>query len=74
VQLAEKASRLTNDTNPVVLRTLAAAYATNESFDKALETSRRALQFAQEQGNSELTETIRREMSLFEAGLPYHVP
>jgi protein O-mannosyl-transferase len=74
VQLAEKASRLTNDTNPVVLRTLAAAYATNESFDKALETSRRALQFAQEQRNSELTETIRREMSLFEAGLPYHVP
>src|SRR5262245_22445583 len=74
VELAEKASRLTNDTNPVVLRTLAAAYATNESFDKALETSRRALQFAQEQRNSELTETIRREMSLYEAGLPYHVP
>jgi tetratricopeptide (TPR) repeat protein len=74
VELGQKASRLTGDTSPVVLRTLAAAYATNKSFDKALETSRRALQFAQEQRNSELTETIRREMSLYEVGLPYRAP
>jgi tetratricopeptide (TPR) repeat protein len=72
VELAEKASRLTNNTSPVVLRTLAAAYATNKSFDKALETSRRALQSAEEQRNSELAETIRREMSLYEVGMPYH--
>jgi len=72
VELAEKASRLTNDTSPVVLRTLAAAYATNKSFDKAIETSRRALQSAEEQRNSELAETIRREMSLYEVGTPYH--
>ncbi len=74
VELAEEAYRLTGDTSPVVLRTLAAAYATNKSFDKALETSRRALQSAQEQRNSELAETIRREMSLYEVGLPYCPP
>jgi len=74
VELAEEANRLTGDTSPVVLRTLAAAYATNKSFDKALETSRRALQSAQEQRNSELAETIRREMSLYEVGLPYCPP
>jgi tetratricopeptide (TPR) repeat protein len=74
VELAEKAARLTSETNPVILRTLAAAYATNHSFDKAVETSRRALQSAQEQRNSELTETIRREMSLYEVGLPYRTP
>ena len=74
VELAEEANRLTGDTSPVVLRTLAAAYATNKSFDKALETSRRALQSAQEQRNSELAETIRREMSLYEVGLPYCAP
>lgn len=74
VELAEKASRLTGDASPIVLRTLAAAYATDKSFDKALETSRRALQFAQEQRNSELAETIRREMSLYEVGLPYSAP
>jgi protein O-mannosyl-transferase len=71
VELAEKASRLEGNTNPVVLRTLAAAYAANKKFDKALETCRRALQTAQEQRNSELSDTIRREMSLYEVGLPY---
>src|SRR5438445_4856990 len=74
VELAEEATRLTGDTSPVVLRTLAAAYATNKSFDKALETSRRALQSAQQQRNSELAETIRHEMSLYKVGLPYRAP
>lgn len=74
VGLAETASRLTHNTSPVVLRTLAAAYATNKSFDKALEAARRALQFAEEQRNSELADTIRREMSLYEVGQPYHAP
>jgi tetratricopeptide (TPR) repeat protein len=74
VELAEKASRLTHDTNPVVLRTLATAYASNKSFDKALVISRRALQSAEEQRNSELVETIRREMSLYKVGIPYRAP
>ena len=74
VELAEKAARLTHGANPIVLRTLAAAYATNKSFDKALDTSRRALQSAQEQQNSELDEKIRRAISLYEAGMPYRAP
>jgi tetratricopeptide (TPR) repeat protein len=74
VELAKKAYRVTGDTSPVVLRTLAAAYASDRSFDKALETSRRALQSAQDQRNSELAETIRREMSLYKIGLPYRAP
>jgi tetratricopeptide (TPR) repeat protein len=74
VELAEEANRLTAEMSPLVLRTLAAAYASNKNFDKALETSRHALQAAQEGRDSELTETIRREMSLYEAGLPYRAP
>jgi tetratricopeptide (TPR) repeat protein len=74
VELAERAFRLTGDSSPVVLRTLAAAYATNRTFDKALETSRRALRAAQEQRNLELVETIRREMSLYEVGLSDRAP
>ncbi len=74
VELAERASHLTADTNPLVLRTLAAAYANNNSFDKALETSRRALQLAQEQHNLEAAEAIRREMSLYQSGLPCRAP
>jgi tetratricopeptide (TPR) repeat protein len=74
VELAEEANRFTGDTNPFVLQTLAAAYAANKSFDKAVETSRRALQSAEEERNSELAEEIRREISLYEAGLPYRTP
>ena len=68
MELAEKANQLTGGTNPLALRTLAAAYASDKSFDKALEISRRALQFAEEQGNAEAAEKIRREMSLYEVG------
>jgi tetratricopeptide (TPR) repeat protein len=68
LELAQKANQLTGGTNPRALRTLAAAYASNKSLDKALETSRRALQFAQEQHNPEAAEAIRREMSFYEIG------
>jgi tetratricopeptide (TPR) repeat protein len=66
VELAERANHLTEDTNPLVLRTLAAAYASDERFEQAIETSRRALQFAQDQRSPETVEGIRREMSLYE--------
>jgi protein O-mannosyl-transferase len=71
VELAERANHLTGNTNPFVLRTLAAAYASNQRYDNALETSRRALQFAQEQHNAEAEGAIRGEMSLYEKGAPY---
>lgn len=74
VELAEEANRLTGGTSALVLRTLAAAYATNKSFDKAVETSRRALQSAQAARDSGLAEEIRRQMSFYEAGLPYRTP
>jgi len=74
-ELAEKANKLTGGADPLVLRTLAAAYASNKSFDKALETSRRALQLAQEQRNFEAAEAIRRELSRYEVGQqPYQAP
>ena len=68
VELAEKANQFTGGGDPLILRTLAAAYASNKSFDKALETSRRALQYAQEQHNLDAAEAIRREMSRYEVG------
>jgi tetratricopeptide (TPR) repeat protein len=68
VELAERANRLTGDTNPLVLRTLAAAYASIQNRNKALEISRRALQLAQEQHNPEAADAIRREMSFYESG------
>lgn len=72
VELAERANHLTAGTNPFVLRTLAAAYANNQSFPQALETSHRALELAEEQRNPETIEGIRREMSFYESARPYH--
>ncbi len=68
VEVAERANGLTGGTNPLVLRTLAAAYASTQNFNNALETSRRALQLAEEQNNPEAAEAIRREMSFYETG------
>ncbi len=71
VELAQRAAHLTRGVNPFVLRTLAAAYANVKSFDKALETSQRALELAQEQRNAEIAEGIQREMSFYRNGQPY---
>lgn len=68
VDIAERANRLTDGKNPLILRTLAAAYASIQNRDKALETSRRALQLAQEQQNPEAADAIRRDMSFYESG------
>jgi tetratricopeptide (TPR) repeat protein len=74
VELAEKANRVTGGRDPLVLRTLAAAYANDNRFGQALETSRRALQSAQAARDSELAEEIRREIAFYETGLPYRAP
>ena len=71
VDLAERANNLTAGTNPLILRTLAAAYANNQRFPQALETSHRALELAQEQRNPAVIEGIRREMSFYESARPY---
>jgi tetratricopeptide (TPR) repeat protein len=74
VELAERANHLAGGTDPLVLRTLAAAYATNNSFDKALETARSALQLAQQQHDLETAEAIRKEITLYQSGLPSRAP
>ena len=71
VELAEKANRLTGGTAPPVLRTLAAAYAENGQFDKAVETGRQGLWLAQRQRDFALAETIHHELSFYELDLPY---
>src|SRR5512133_764119 len=50
VQLAAQADRLVGGTNTLVLRTLAAAYAENGEFPKAIRTARSATQLARMHG------------------------
>lgn len=71
VNLAEKAVALPGGETPMVLRTLAAAYAENRQFDKAADTAERAAQLAASQGNSSLAQTLRHEIELYRAGSSY---
>ncbi len=72
VLLAEQASRLSDGNRPLILRILAAAYAEAGRFDEARETAHQALQAADNQGNVALSDILRKEIALYEAGRPYH--
>jgi len=71
IQLAQESNRSAGGKNLLVLHTLAAAYAENKQFDRAVETAQRALQFAREQSDFTLSHALEREIHLYEGGLPY---
>jgi tetratricopeptide (TPR) repeat protein len=71
VQLATQASQSTGANNPDILRTLAAAYAQAGQFSSAVQTAQKALQLAQSQSNTALSNTLPREIKLYEAGRPF---
>ncbi len=72
LRLAEQANRLSGGNRPVILRILAAAYAENGRFADATQGAERALQFADAQNNSTLVDALRKEIALYQSGLPYH--
>jgi Tfp pilus assembly protein PilF len=71
VELAAKATTLPGGGAPIVLRTLAAAYAEVRDFSKAINTAKRAVERAAATQNTSLAETLRHEVSLYETGKPY---
>lgn len=74
VLLAERAESAgsRSENRAIVLRVLAAAYAEVGRFVEAKKTAEQALQAAEIQGNSPLSDALRDEISLYELGLPYH--
>jgi tetratricopeptide (TPR) repeat protein len=74
IQLATKANQLSKESNPVFIRTLAAAYAEAGQFDKAIETARRALEQANAQGVHDLAIQIQEELDLYRRRTPLRDP
>jgi protein O-mannosyl-transferase len=74
VQLATKANELSKETNPIFIRTLAAAYAQAGQFEKAIETARRALEQANAQGMRDLAVQIQEEADLYQRRTPLRDP
>jgi len=74
VLLAERAESESSrsENHATVLRILAAAYAETGRFVEAKKTAEEALQAAEIQGKSTLSNALRDEISLYELGLPYH--
>jgi tetratricopeptide (TPR) repeat protein len=69
LSLAQRADQLTGGKNPIVLHTLAAAYAQSGLFSKAIETAQQASALASAQGNSGLVQTLQREIQQYQARL-----
>ena len=68
LELALKANQSTGGGNPVVLRTLAAAYAETGDFSNAAQTASSALKLAETQSNTGLADALRREIKLYQTG------
>ena len=65
-------ARLTRGDDPVILHTLAAAYAENGQFSQAIAAAQEALKFADERGVTPLVESLRNKIILYQAGSAYH--
>jgi protein O-mannosyl-transferase len=71
VELAGRADQLVGGTNTLVLRTLAAAYAENGEFARAIRTARSAMQLSRMHGEESLTTDLDQQIALYQLGMPY---
>jgi protein O-mannosyl-transferase len=72
VELAEKAVLATNANDPIFLHTLAAAYAENGEFEKAVAAAQDSLAIAHANGLTSLAESLRNKIALYQSGSAYH--
>jgi tetratricopeptide (TPR) repeat protein len=74
VRLAEQALQLSGGRIPMIFRTLAAAYAENGRFSRAIETAQHGIQLANNQGNPGLATELQSNIGLYQAGKPLRDP
>jgi tetratricopeptide (TPR) repeat protein len=71
VRLAEHACELTHYKQPMLIGTLAAAYAEVGRFDDAIETGQKAIELATSTGRTDLVNKNQQLVELYRAGKPY---
>ena len=71
VALVEQVEQFSKGRNPLVLETLAAAYAEAGRFPEAIATAGRAQQLAAQQGNASLADVLGKQIKLYQAGTPF---
>src|SRR5256886_3444888 len=72
VLLAQQASRHSGANRPVILRILAAAYCEAGHFAEAKETAQKAFEPSDGRDNTVLADALRKEIALYQSGLPFH--
>jgi tetratricopeptide (TPR) repeat protein len=72
VQLARQANELAGGKNPVILGTLAAAFAEAGRFGDAVRSAQKAIDLARAAGRQDLAGKLNGELRRYEAGLPLH--
>ncbi len=71
VQLAQKASKLTDFNDPTHLDTLAAAQAANGQFKAAVETAALAIEMSREKGHNSVADEIQTHLDLYKQRKTY---
>ena len=69
--LAEQARQLSRGTNPAILDTVAAAYAECARYPEAVVAAEQALRVAQAQNQISMADAIRKQIELFQKGIPF---
>jgi Tfp pilus assembly protein PilF len=72
LRLAKRACELTKYENPIMLDTLAAAYAAAGQFSQAVKTAERAGEWAVSSGEEQLARDIQSRLELYKTGQQYH--
>jgi len=70
IALAEQANQLSENKNPMILRTLAAAYAEAGRFPEAVSTAQQALTAAGTQPNTAFINVLQKEIELYQTNSP----
>ncbi|MFZ0915819.1 MAG: tetratricopeptide repeat protein, partial [Candidatus Udaeobacter sp.] len=70
VALGEHALELSGEKDPRIYRLLAAAYAENHQFDKAIETAQRGSELATKQGDYAAANALESNIDLYRKSLP----
>jgi tetratricopeptide (TPR) repeat protein len=74
VALAEQANQFSKGKDPLILRTLAAAYAEAGRFPEAVLTAKQALALAMAQSDTGLTNALQTEIGLYQTNSPCRSP
>jgi len=72
VKFAVAACKLTHDQDPLMLGTLAAAYAENGNYDQAIATAQQAHDLAAAQGKTDLAARNLKLLEIYRSHQPYH--